>query len=158
MRLFADACGVWPFQHSSTVFGECRDLLCSQVIQNLHAAGKASPYNTISIDKKAAMMLVSVTFISSTCEKASTPLPSENLAGMEASDLFAAVKSIDGTSLDPRKLLAFTADGASVNGSRRANLRDGNHVAGRLQAYLWPSLASAALLWLKPLYLGFPKI
>jgi hypothetical protein len=99
------------------------------VIQNLHAAGKASPYDAISIDKKAAVMLVTVTFISSTCQKVSTPLPSENLAGMEASDLFAAVKSIDGTSLDPRKLLAFTADGASVNGSRRANLRDGNNVA-----------------------------
>jgi hypothetical protein len=117
-------------------------LLCSQVIQNLHAAGKASPYDAISIDKKAAVMLVSVTFISSTCQKVSTPLPSENLAGMEASDLFAAVKSIDGTSLDPRKLWP------SPLTAHRSTGADGPiFVTGTMwPSLLWPSLAGATLL------------
>jgi hypothetical protein len=136
---FAEACGgVLPQQQSGTVFEECRDLIIKKVKERLECAIRASPYFALSIDEKVTMLIIVVTFIGPNCEKLSAPLAYRNLAGMEASDLFASVKdTLEASLLDPANLVAFCADGASVMGTRKAmsDPRDGNNVARRLKAF-----------------------
>ena len=136
---FAFSCGGnLPHQQSSTVFEECRELICNTVQARLSEAIRHSPYFAVSIDEKETMVIIVVTFLNSACEKISAPLSYKNLFGMEAADLFAAVQnSLENASLQKENLVAFCADGASVMGTRKAmsDPRDGNNVVRRLEAY-----------------------
>lgn len=136
---FALSCGGnLPHQQSSSVFEECRELICNNVQARLSEAIRHSPYFAVSIDEKETMVIIVVTFLNSACEKVSAPLSYKNLSGMEAADLFAAVQnSLENVSLQKENLVAFCADGASVMGTRKAmsDPRDGNNVVRRLEAY-----------------------
>ena len=130
--------GVLPdAQQSSTVFEESRDIIVRHVQRYLVDAVRQSPYYAISVDEKDAMIIIVITFLDKSRQKAWAPLAYKHLAGLEAADLFQAIMdSLEEHGLDPKNLIAFCADGASVMGTHKAlsDPRDGNNVARRLQA------------------------
>ena len=114
LLIFGQKCGgLLPDSHqSTTVFEECRDLICTFVQQLLLAEITQSPYWALSIDEKDAMLVILMTFITSQGKKVTAPLAYKPLPGLEASDLFRVILStIQNFGLDKEKLIAFTADG-----------------------------------------------
>ena len=135
---FAQKCGglIPDSQQSSTVFEECRDLVASRVMATLIQDIKQSPFFSLSVDEKDAMLVILVTFIDSKGCKVTSPLAYKNLSGLEAKDIFALITAtLEEHDLPKENLVAFCADGASVMGTRQSMSRQGNNVASKLQDY-----------------------
>lgn len=84
------------------------------------------------------MLIILVTFINSAGNKITAPLAYANLPGLEAPDLFHAVKAtLEEHGLGKDCLVAFCAGGASVMGTRSSlsGHNEGNNVARLLQDF-----------------------
>lgn len=138
LSTFAQKCGglIPDSQQSSTVFEECRDLVASRVMANLIQEVKQSPFFSLSVDEKDAMLVILITFIDSKGCKVTSPLAYKNLSGLEAKDIFSLiVATLEEHGLPKENLVAFCGDGASVMGTRQSMSREGNNVARKLQDY-----------------------
>ena len=128
--------GLVPSAHDSeSIFAECRNLIADTVMAQFTADVKASPYFAVSIDEKDRFLIVIISFFRKG-ERVTQPVWYRDLPGFEASDLFKTVQSLlQSLELDPGFLVGFTADGASVMGTRRACGACGENVAAKLQEW-----------------------
>jgi hypothetical protein len=94
-----------------------------------------SPAFGISVDEKDAHIVFLITYLQRNGQAHTVPVLYEPLPGLDAVDVFGCVEQfVTKNELDTEKFLAFTADGASVMGTRRA-LGDvtGDNVAAHLR-------------------------
>ena len=138
MTGFARLCGghLPSAQDSHQIFAECRELIAGEIRSDITNDIRSSPYYAVSVDEKDRMLVCLLTYFKAG-KKECVALGYKDLPGFEASDLFSQIKALlDASGLSNEHLVAFTADGASVNGTRKA-LGDvrGDNVGKRLQEW-----------------------
>ena len=111
------------------MFEECRDLIFSNVKESLVRQVQQSPFYALSVDEKDAMLVILVTFVGPQGIKTLAPLAYKNLSGLEAIDLFQAIRpTLEECGLAEENLIFF-ADGASVMGTRQPmSVRDDGNI------------------------------
>eukprot|EP00435_Cladocopium_sp_Y103_P054451 s35_g17.t1 len=96
---------------------------------------KASPYFALSIDEKDRFLIVVLSYFAKGA-RVTVPIAYRDLAGFDASDLFSLAQSIlESWGLDKQFLIGFTADGASVMGTRASIAGRGQNVAAKLSEW-----------------------
>ena len=131
---YARSCGGHlPVAHDSeSVFAECRQIISEYLREAFVQSVKASPYYSVSIDEKDRFLMVVITYFKGG-QRVTAPVAFRDLSGFEAADLFTCVRSLlESWALPKESLAAFTADGASVMGTRVALGARGDNVAKRL--------------------------
>ena len=85
---------------------------------NLIQEVKQSPFFSLSVDEKDAMLVILITFIDSKGCKVTSPLAYKNLSGLEAKDIFSLiVATLEEHGLPKENLVAFCADGRVSDGN-----------------------------------------
>ena len=99
---------------------------------------KRSPMPGVSIDEKRNHSTVIIASVDpSTGKPTRELLDYDYIPGHSAKDLFAFVMQVfDSHGLDVRKVHVFTADGASVNGTRKGSALDGTMEGDNVSHYL----------------------
>ena len=108
---------------STTFFTEAAGILVSTVKSEVLARVRQSPMLAISIDKKGRFLNIVLAYLDASAgwEPRTMVLGYRELRGLESTDLMACISECFlEHELDFCKLVAFTADGASVMGTRRA--------------------------------------
>ena len=96
-------------------------------------AARASPAFALSIDEKGRFLAVALSYLDASFCSRSIVLAYRELPGFTAADIAKSVAdACNERGLDLRRLCAFTADGASVMGTRAAMSAGGDNVARRL--------------------------
>eukprot|EP00438_Fugacium_kawagutii_P034940 Skav211760 [mRNA] locus=scaffold674:179795:181981:+ [translate_table: standard] len=134
---FARLCGgCLPVgQDSDHIFNECKDLIAEHLLEECLRDVKASPYYAVSIDEKDRFLVCLVSFFRDG-HRTTLPLAYRDLPGFEAADIAKQVQGLlEAWGLDKECMVAFTADGASVMGTRVALGARGDNVAKRLSRW-----------------------
>ena len=108
---------------SSTFFAEAVGVLVGAVKADVLLRARQSPTLAISIDEKGRYLNIVLAYLDVTkgWEPQTVVLGYRELRGLESTDLMACVSDcFREHDLDLRKIVAYTADGASVMGTRRA--------------------------------------
>ena len=128
-----------PSSHDSfSVFDEGRNLIADMLREELKKDMQSSFY-ALSVDEKDAKLVVICTWLTTRGTKEAQPIGYCDLPGGQASDIFLCIKNVmTEWEVPPQSCLAFTADGASVMGVRKAlsgGANAGDNVAKRLEEF-----------------------
>ena len=125
-------------QDSDDIFRECAGVIDEKLVRACISDLQRSRYWALSVDEKDRMMIFLISYFDTESGKLATlPLGYKDLSGFEAADLFLIVERfVAEHGLNKQDLLCFSADGASVMGTRRSqgDMR-GDNLAKRLQEF-----------------------
>ena len=125
-------------QDSDDIFRECAGVIDEKLVRACISDLQRSRYWALSVDEKDRMMILLISYFDTESGKLATlPLGYKDLSGFEAADLFLIVERfVAEHGLNKQDLLCFSADGASVMGTRRSqgDMR-GDNLAKRLQEF-----------------------
>ena len=128
---YATLCGgSLPVGHTSEqIFTECRDIICKELLAHFVSQVRQSPYFAVAIDEKDRFLIIVISYFLKG-QRVTIPAAYRDLQGFEARDLFSLLTSVlESWGLDKQYLVGFTADGASVMGTRVALGNRGQNVA-----------------------------